>query len=113
MLVHKGTMGVLDYIWTGLLVKAGSRAHIRMLPATLQLLPELDPAEWWEVPAGSPLAYRCRALYPLMVPILGESGQLIDVRPLPSIADIQAADKPEEKPRRRARPTGLMPFLRR
>ena len=56
MLVHKGTMGVLDYIWTGLLVKAGSRAHIRMLPATLQLLPELDPAEWWEVPAGSPLA---------------------------------------------------------
>jgi len=73
-------MGVLDTVWYGEYTR---RADGRRLPlirhARLADLPELDPADWWEVPDTGPLARRIRRYYPSMRPVVGEAGELLDV----------------------------------
>ena len=126
MLVHKRTMGVLAFLWTGESSTASSWGHPApvMMEATLRRLPELDPEEWWEVPYHSPLGKKCCRLYPEMEPVLDESGQLTDVQRSGEEEDHgpQELSSDELKRReealargyagkRRLRPKGLMPFL--
>lgn len=84
MVVHKKTMGVLDTIWLGgVSVRAGKRTP-RMRRATLALLVSLYPdfraEDYWEVPGDSRLARTIRRYYPFLEPVVGEDGELLDVR---------------------------------
>ena len=115
MLVHKRTMGVLDLIAVEVSKPLPGGDTIRLLSATMQSLDGLDPAEWWEIRRDSPLGRKCRVYYPLMEPILDESGALIDVRPIQA-DELDAGDDPiplQRPPSIRRRPKNLMPFLKR
>lgn len=80
MLVHKSTMGVLDLIWTGKYQRGADGTLTPLLTrASLERLPELDPADWWEVPDGTALAKRISLHYPNLAPVVGEDGGLLDV----------------------------------
>lgn len=128
MLVHKKTMGVLDYLWYGeyRTDPGGVRMPLER-PARLKDLPELDPADWWEVPAGGPLAKKIRLYYPWIEPEVGPKGELVGVtvwreateeekeleRLRGQARKRQAADAAARgySARRRLRPKQLMPFL--
>lgn len=125
MLIHKRTMGVLDTYWTGetrLDPKSGLQVPVER-EYTLYTLPELSPADWWEVPRNSKLGKKLRMYYPWVTPVVDESGELTDVD-LPekpqdeTLAERKAALKQEAARRgyraaARVRPKGLMPFLMR
>ena len=117
-------MGVLDRIWTG--------QHTRGPDGILSpverpaVLADVDtPEDWWEIPSRSSLARRIRIHYPFLSPVLDEEGGLVDVVPLRTEADQEAAEtarvtkaaRVQEAARRgyrksgRVRPLGLMPFL--
>ena len=126
MLIHKRTMGILTWMWTG--------GHRRMADGTTGLvmreyrfsdLPREDWENWWEIPTNSPLGRKIRQYYPWLEPVLGADGELLDV-------DITADDREAERERQQiqqraarqeeavrrgyrkrgmVRPTGLMPFL--
>lgn len=122
MLVHKGSMGVLEYIWTGQYrrERTGAKVPVEQM-AKLADLPQLDPADWWEIPGDTPLAKRLRIYYPYVEAVVSPAGDLVDVSPLQAVkaseglAEQQA--RQEEARRRgyrapgRVRPKGLMPFL--
>lgn len=128
MLVHKKTMGVLDYLWSGeyRTGPGGVRMPLER-PARLKDLPELDPADWWEVPSGSPLAKKIRQYYPWIEAEVGPMGELVGVtvqreatgpdgemeRLREQARERQATDAVSRgyKARRRLRPKQLMPFL--
>lgn len=80
MLVHKRTMGVLTYRWTGQYRKdiSGVKTPV-FAPWTLADVP--DPGEWWEVPGRSVLGRRLRACYPFADPVIGDGGALVDIVP--------------------------------
>lgn len=80
MLVHKATMGVLDQIWRGEYIRSRSGSPIPLLrSARLEDFPELNAADWWELPDTGPLAKRVRRYYPLLTPVTDEAGELMDV----------------------------------
>lgn len=122
MLVHKASMGVLEYIWTGQYRRdgTGTKVPVERL-AKLADLPELDPADWWEIPGDTTLAKRLRIYYPDVEAIVSPSGELVDVKPLQTAKvpedPVEQQERREEARRRgyrapgRVRPKGLMPFL--
>ena len=85
LLIHKETMGVLDYVWTGSYrhTPSGEKIPVRRR-ATLEYLrkqfPELDPAEWWELPEDHPLTTLILRNYPWLTPVVGPDGELLDVK---------------------------------
>ena len=126
MLVHKKTMGVLDYLWSGeyRTGPGGVRMPLER-PARLKDLPELDPEDWWEVPEGSALARKIKLHYPWIEAEVGPSGELLGVkkelteeekeleRQRALVRERQMADAAARgyNARRRLRPKQLMPFL--
>lgn len=123
MLIHKGTMGVLDTFWTGsyrLDPSTGLQIPVEQ-EYTYKNAPELNPAEWWEVPRNSKLGKKLRMYYPWVTPVVDEAGELTDVelqREAPDGAlEARKAALKEEAARRgyraagKVRPKGLMPFL--
>lgn len=124
MLVHKATMGVLDRIWTG--------QHTRGPDGILNPVERLavpsdvdNPEDWWEIPSRGVLAQKIRRYYPLLRPVVDEEGCLVEVVPLCSEAEQEAAERAKEvkeaqtqkaarrgyRKAGRVRPLGLMPFL--
>ena len=70
MLVHKRTLGVLETApWDGSVRTVNGEKVPVQRPASLARL-GLDPAEWWEVPDGSPLARAIRACWPWFDPVV-------------------------------------------
>lgn len=120
MLIHKATLGVLDYIWTGAYKTCpdGTRVPIER-PAIPGDIPGYDASEWWEAPSSGPLAKKIRLYYPDLIPILDPDGELVGVsvhRDIPSPGldaeqQIQEARSRGYKRRNQVRPRGLMPFL--
>lgn len=125
MLIHKGTMGVLTWMWTGKHRREKGSSLPAMRQYRLSDLPQEDWDNWWEVPTNSPLAQKIRAHYPWLEPVLGPEGELLDVN---ITVNDQEAERERQQARRRAaqqeeavrrgyrrrasvRPTGLMPFL--
>ena len=87
MLIHKETMGVLEYIWTGQFRRgADGLSEPVNRPAKLAELPELDPAQWWELSGSHPLARKILKHYPWLTPVVGEQGELLDVEVVPDAA---------------------------
>ena len=126
MLIHKETMGVLEYIWTGQFRRgADGLSEPVNRPAKLAELPELDPAQWWELSGSHPLARKILKHYPWLTPVVGEQGELLDVEVVPDAAQQarlmretarseamtrEAASRGYRR-RRGLRPRNLMPFL--
>lgn len=103
MLVHKTTMGVLSWYWTGRYKKApdGTTTPI-MVEYTFDSHPELLPDEWWEVPARSRLGRALIAAYPYCEPVVDGMGDLIDIaRTDPAERSAQGGRKEEQIPRQR------------
>lgn len=124
MLIHKASMGVLDRIWTGRHIRKPDGVLIPM--ERFAVLSDVDdPENWWEIPSWGTLALKIRRFYPLLSPVVDEEGRLVDVVPLHSKMDQEAAEgarkakaaKSQEATRRgyryagKVRPLGLMPFL--
>ena len=118
MLVHRSTMGVLLDIWTGEHrwdPVAGENIPA-MRPAKPGDVPDYDPAEWWEVPADTPLGRRILKYYPALTPVVGEGGELLDAlpeqpeKPDPETAKLEARARGYKK-RTRLRPKNLFDFM--
>ena len=116
-------MGVLDTFWTGsyrLEASTGLQIPVEQ-EYTYKNAPDLDPAEWWEVPRNSKLGKKLRMYYPWVTPVVDEDGALTDVelqRGAPDGAlEARKAALKEEAARRgyraagRVRPRNMMPFL--
>lgn len=117
MLIHKATMGVLDQIWTGEYRRSPSGGR-EPLERQASMDDVDDPEHWWEIPGNGPLAKRLRTLYPCCDPVVGEAGELLDVRPW---AQSQEEDREAHRQKARSRgyrspgrvrPENLMPFLK-
>lgn len=80
MLLHKQTLGVLDTVWTGRYATEGTERKPVLTKATINLC-QLDPHDWWEVPAH--LATRAKRSYPWMDVVVSETGELLDLIPWP------------------------------
>lgn len=119
MLVHKATMGILDKIWRGEYIHSKNDGLIPLLRSVqLEDFPELNAADWWEVPDTGPLAKRILRYYPLLLPVTDEAGELVDaviLRPGKREEDraalnAEAARRGYQK-RGYVRPKMLFPFL--
>lgn len=111
MLIHKRTLGVLEYApWDGT-YRAFNGVRVPVLrPAKADRL-GLDPAEWWEVANGTALAMVIRRCYPYLSPVVGEDGGLLGVEPWPPWQVYGEPPPPPAQPaqtkRRRRRRAGL------
>lgn len=117
MLVHKRTLGALQWYWDGVsYVTVQGTVRPRMAPVTLETY-GLDEAEWWQVPNGTPLARRIALHYPFFDPVVAED-RLVDIRPWPAWRrygeqapppEPAAAPRPGRRPARRynRRRTGI------
>ena len=77
MLVHKRTLGVLQWYWDGVsYVTFDGVQRPKMAPVTLESH-DLNAEEWWQVPNGTPLARKIALCYPFFDPVEAE-GQLVD-----------------------------------
>lgn len=76
MLVHKRTLGVLQWYWDGVsYVTFDGVTRPKMAPVTPESH-DLSPDEWWQVPNGTPLAKKIALHYPFFDPI-EEDGELV------------------------------------
>lgn len=122
MLIHKATMGVLEYFWTGKYQTNHSGNLVPIdRPATLSDVD--DPEEWWEIPNNCTLARTIHIYYPWITPEIDSDGRLIGVKiqkdeeDEPEFHIDRDALKREASSRGyrnigRIRPKGMMPFLR-
>lgn len=81
MLVHKKTMGVLTVCW--------DPDGEKMIKASLDKLPDLNPDEWFEIDQNSPLGFMIYSHYPYLIPVV-ENGELVDV-----VLDLPKSTKPD------------------
>lgn len=82
MLVHKRTLGVLQWYWDGVSYDSfGGAQWPRMAPVTLESH-GLSAEEWWQVPNGSTLARKIALCYPFFDPVV-EGGELVGAEPWP------------------------------
>ena len=83
MLVHKKTMGILEYIWAGDYQRT-PKWEPKFIPATavslMRLYPDFNPDEYWQVSNNSSLARVIRKYYPALTPITDASGELVSVK---------------------------------
>lgn len=77
MLIHKRTLGVLQWDWDGVsYVTVRGAVLPKMRPVTLESH-GLPADEWWQVPNGTPLARKIALCYPFFDPVV-EDGVLVD-----------------------------------
>lgn len=83
MLIHKRTLGVLQWYWDGVsYVTFDGVQRPKMAPVTLESH-ELSPDEWWQVPNGTPLARKIALHYPFFDPV-EEGGELVGANVWPA-----------------------------
>ncbi len=83
MLVHKRTLGVLQWYWDGAgYVTLHGATLPKLAPVTLETF-GLDGGEWWEVPNGTPLARKIALSYPFFDPVVA-GGELVNVEVWPA-----------------------------
>lgn len=83
MLVHKRTLGVLQWYWDGFsYVTFQGVTSPKMAPVTLDTY-GLSKEEWWQVPNGSPLARTIALHYPFFDPVVVD-GELVGVQVWPA-----------------------------
>lgn len=83
MLVHKKTLGVLQWYWDGVSYTVFDGVQRpRMAPVTLTTY-QLQAEDWWQVPNGTPLARKIALCYPFFDPVVVE-GELVDALPWPA-----------------------------
>lgn len=127
MLVHKRTLGVLEYIWTGLYTINPKTGEEEPLPRRAERQDLLDagedPADWWELSGPPGLLNVLRHNAPLIVPELDADGNLVGAKPLWQLERQKAQEAVRAKAREEnqargyksrvnLRPKGMMPFLR-
>lgn len=84
MLVHKETLGVVQWCWDGeSYIVFDGKPRPKMEQVTLRNRPELDPEEWWEIPNDTPLARRIALFYPFFDPVVVD-GELVNIAPWPA-----------------------------
>lgn len=105
MLIHKATLGVLEFApWDGSYRTFNGVCIPILRPATLAGL-GLDPADWWEVDGRSSLAKALRGCWPWFDPVV-IAGELVDIQPWPAwrvYGEAEPVHPPERKHRRRRR----------
>lgn len=83
MLIHKRTLGVLQWYWDGVsYVTFDGVQRPKMAPVTLESH-GLSADEWWQVPNGTPLAKTIALHYPFFDPVV-TGGELVGVRVWPA-----------------------------
>lgn len=87
MLVHKATMGVLSYYWTGQYRTNHEGQRLPMLSEYTLAKSGLDPSEWWEVPRNSHLGNALLICYPCCDPVVDDHGELVAIKPWANWAD--------------------------
>ena len=120
MLIHKDTMGVLEWIWTGELRTENGVSVPAERPATLADVE--DPGEWWEISGRSDMARTARLYYPWLTPDVDEQGELVGLTPQREVLETgeqdraaleeQAREKGYKRAGRKAQRKNVMPFLR-
>jgi len=100
MLIHKGTMGVLDVYWTGKYRKDCVAGVLPVMAEYTLAGTELSGADWWEVPRGSALGRKALRYYPCCTPVLGADGSLVDVVPWPAWK-VKGLPEPPPEPERK------------
>ncbi len=105
MVIHKGTLGVLQWYWDGKSYTSFDGVKRRkMLPVTLESH-GLSGEDWWQVPNGTPLARKIALCYPFFDPVV-VGGQLVDARVWPDWKKY-GEEEPEtaapSKPRKRGK----------
>ena len=102
MLIHKATLGVLEYApWDGTCHTFNDKRLPVLRPATMAGL-GLSPDEWWQVRNGSALALAIRRCYPFFSPVV-EAGELVGAEPWPAwqVYGEEPPPEPAPPPRRR------------
>ncbi len=83
MLIHKKTLGVLQWYWDGVsYLTFEHHKRPRMFPVTLESH-RLSPREWWQVPNGTALARKIALHYPFFDPVVA-GDELVDIAVWPS-----------------------------
>ena len=83
MLVHKRTLGVLQWYWDGVsYVTFRGETLPKMVPVTRDTY-ELNAEDWWEVPNGTALARTIALNYPFFDPVV-TGGELVGARVWPA-----------------------------
>ena len=97
MLVHKQTLGVLQWYWDGVsYVTFDGVRRPKMAPVTPETY-DLEDGQWWQVPNGTPLARKIALSYPFFDPVLAE-GELVDVEVWPAWKRYGEEAPPAETP---------------
>jgi hypothetical protein len=106
VLVHKATLGVLQWAWDGASYETFQGVRCPRLEAVTLETYGLDAADWWQVPNGTPLARQIALTYPFFDPVVAE-GELVGIHPWPAWR--RYGEEPEQqqtqtsKPRRRGK----------
>lgn len=101
MLVHKRTLGVLQWYWDGVSYESFNGVDVpKMAPVTLESH-GLNAEEWWQVPNGTALARRIALNYPFFDPVVVD-GELVGVEVWPAWK--RYGEEPEEVLSRTRRP---------
>jgi hypothetical protein len=105
VLVHKATLGVLQWAWDGVSYETFQGVRCPRLEAVTLETYGLDSADWWQIPNGTPLARQIALCYPFFDPVVTE-GELVGVQPWPAWRRY-GEEEPEQdqpvKPRRRGK----------
>jgi hypothetical protein len=100
VLVHKATLGVLQWTWDGVSYEIVQGVRCPRLEAVTLETYGLDSADWWQIPNGTPLARQIALYYPFFDPVVTE-GELVGVQPWPAWRRYG-----EEEPEQVQRPEG-------
>lgn len=102
MLVHKKTLGVLQWYWDGVsYLTCRGETVPKMAPVTLETH-GLDREDWWEVPNGTPLARTIARNYPFFDPVVA-NGELVGARVWPAWQRYGEEEPPPREPAPRRR----------
>lgn len=123
MLVHKRTMGAIEYVWDGEYKPTGINGRYEAKMRQVKLEDVDYPDEWWYVPSGSALARKVNMYYPWIEPVVDNDGCLVDVV-LTATQERRANRKEQQiknksdamqrgyaKYNKNLRPKNLMPFV--
>lgn len=93
MLVHKRTLGVLQWYWDGVSYESVNGIAVpKMAPVTLESH-GLNAGEWWQVPNDTALGRKIALNYPFFDPVV-EDGELVGAEVWPAWK--RYGEEPEE-----------------
>lgn len=111
MLIHKRTLGVLQWYWDGVSFLTFRGETVPKLAAVTRETYELEAEDWWEVPNGTPLARKIALSYPFFDPVVA-GGELVNIRVWPAWRRY-GEEEPEAAPALPARPARRRKYNRR